>query len=443
MLQNRLTGFGVLYLRMPLHTDELALYVLKGGHRGTCGTSEGREPLRSTGDGVTVTHPHADGVRDAGEQLTWGCDAQAGASVLRGSGVGDLTTEGLSHGLEAVTDAHHRHTGVEQGRVDARCPIHVDRGRTSGKDDRGWFLGEHLADWHVVRDDFGVNVHLTHPAGNELGVLRPEVDHQNDVVELFHEAESMAQSPLSRHSTGPRLREHPPMSVGMSSDDDEVELRPPFPLVDRSGLDMVHAPVPLTAAELRLAMTNETTELLQTLKRWKERAMEDLDAAMREDPAATSKLMVAIAYQGVHAIWAHRLAHAIWVKYPALRPLARLLSQISRNLTGIEIHPGATIGRRFFIDHGMGVVIGETAVVGDDVLMYHQVTLGGRARGHFKRHPTIGNRVLIGAGAKIIGDITVGDDCKIGANALVIKDVAPGTVVVGIPSKVHQGDVIA
>lgn len=96
-----------------------------------------------------------------------------------------------------------------------------------------------------------------------------------------------------------------------------------------------------------------------------------------------------------------------------------------------------------FIDHGMGVVIGETAVVGDDVLMYHQVTLGGRARGQFKRHPTIGNRVLIGAGAKIIGNITVGDDCKIGANALVVKDVAPGTVVVGIPSKVHQGDVIA
>ena len=133
----------------------------------------------------------------------------------------------------------------------------------------------------------------------------------------------------------------------------------------------------------------------------------------------------------------------MWVKKPVLRPLARLLSQLSRHITGIEIHPGATIGRRFFIDHGMGVVIGETAVIGDDVLMYHQVTLGGRARGQFKRHPTIGNRVLIGAGAKIIGDITVGDDCKIGANALVIKDVAPGTVVVGIPSKVHQGDVIA
>lgn len=190
-------------------------------------------------------------------------------------------------------------------------------------------------------------------------------------------------------------------------------------------------------------MSTETTALLRTLKRCKERAIEDLDAAMREDPAATSKLMVAIAYQGVHAIWAHRLAHAMWVMKPALRPLARLLSQLSRHITGIEIHPGATIGRRFFIDHGMGVVIGETAVVGDDVLMYHQVTLGGRARGQFKRHPTIGNRVLIGAGAKIIGNITVGDDCKIGANALVVKDVAPGTVVVGIPSKVHQGDVIA
>jgi len=130
-------------------------------------------------------------------------------------------------------------------------------------------------------------------------------------------------------------------------------------------------------------------------------------------------------------------------RHDRLKMPARVLSQVTRAATGIEIHPGASIGRRFFIDHGMGVVIGETAVVGDDVLMYHQVTLGGRARGQFKRHPTIGNRVLIGAGAKIIGNITVGDDCKIGANALVVKDVAPGTVVVGIPSKVHQGDVIA
>lgn len=182
------------------------------------------------------------------------------------------------------------------------------------------------------------------------------------------------------------------------------------------------------------------TDLLRTAR---ERAREDLDAAMREDPAATSRLLVAVSYQGVHAVWCHRLAHRMWTASPALRPAARLLSQLSRHFTGIEIHPGARIGRRFFIDHGMGVVIGETAVVGDDVLMYHQVTLGGRARGHFKRHPTIGDHVLLGAGAKIIGDITVGDGAKIGANALVVKDVAPGAVIVGTPSEVHRGDVIA
>ncbi|WP_296137013.1 serine O-acetyltransferase [uncultured Tessaracoccus sp.] len=170
---------------------------------------------------------------------------------------------------------------------------------------------------------------------------------------------------------------------------------------------------------------------------------EDLDAAMRDDPAARSKLEVAIVYSGVHAVWAYRVAHWIWTRQPALRPLARCISQFARFLTGVEIHPGATIGRRLFIDHGMGVVIGETAEVGDDVLMYHQVTLGGRARGRFKRHPTIGDRVLVGAGAKVIGAIAVGDDAKIGANALVVKDVAPGDVVIGHPSKVHEGDVIA
>lgn len=169
---------------------------------------------------------------------------------------------------------------------------------------------------------------------------------------------------------------------------------------------------------------------------------EDLAAAQREDPAARSKIEIAIVYSGVHAIWMYRVAHCMW-QVEALRFPARVLSQFARFITGIEIHPGATIGRRFFIDHGMGVVIGETSIVGDDVLMYHQVTLGGRARGRFKRHPTIGNRVLIGAGAKVIGDITVGDDAKIGANALVVKDVAPGSVVVGIPSSVHKGDVIA
>lgn len=179
------------------------------------------------------------------------------------------------------------------------------------------------------------------------------------------------------------------------------------------------------------------------LQRVWERIQEDLDAAMRDDPAARNKLEVALIYSGVHAVWAYRVANKLWYKSPALQPVARAISQLARFLTGIEIHPGATIGRRFFIDHGMGVVIGETAEVGDDVLMYHQVTLGGRARGRFKRHPTIGDRVLLGAGAKIIGAITVGDDAKIGANALVVKDVAPGAVIVGIPSKVHDGDVIA
>lgn len=183
--------------------------------------------------------------------------------------------------------------------------------------------------------------------------------------------------------------------------------------------------------------------MLSRLKLVRQRMSEDLEAAMREDPAARSKLEVAVAYPGIHAIWIHRICHALWRRSPALQPLARIISQISRAFTQIEIHPGATIGRRFFIDHGNGVVIGETAVVGDDVLMYHQVTLGGRARGRFKRHPTIGDRVLIGAGAKIIGNITVGDDAKIGANALVVKDVAPDAVIVGIPSKAHEGDVIA
>ena len=182
--------------------------------------------------------------------------------------------------------------------------------------------------------------------------------------------------------------------------------------------------------------------IFSTIRLMASRMNEDLAAAQREDPAARSKLEIAILYSGVHAIWMYRVAHWMWQR-PGLRFGSRLVSQFARFMTGIEIHPGATVGRRFFIDHGMGVVIGETAIIGDDVLMYHQVTLGGRARGRFKRHPTIGNRVLIGAGAKVIGDITVGDDAKIGANALVVKDVEAGAVVVGIPSTVHQGDVIA
>ncbi|MGC3995894.1 MAG: serine O-acetyltransferase [Propionicimonas sp.] len=179
------------------------------------------------------------------------------------------------------------------------------------------------------------------------------------------------------------------------------------------------------------------------LRRVWARIQEDLDTAMREDPAATSKLLVALTYPGIHAVWSHRLCHRLWTRSVALQPVARILSQWSRGFTGIEIHPGAVIGRRFFIDHGMGVVIGETAEIGDDVLMYHQVTLGGRSRGRFKRHPTIGNHVLLGAGAKIIGPITIGDGSRIGANALVVKDVPPNSVVTGIPANTTPGDVIA
>ena len=164
----------------------------------------------------------------------------------------------------------------------------------------------------------------------------------------------------------------------------------------------------------------------------RDRLTEDLDAAMREDPAASSRLEVALLYPGVHAVWAHRVAHLLWTRRSSWRPFARAISQIARGITGVEIHPGATIGRRFFIDHGMGVVIGETAEIGDDVVMYHQVTLGGRSRGRFKRHPTIGDGVLLGAGAKIIGPITVGAGSQIGANALVVHDVPPNSVVTGV-----------
>ena len=173
------------------------------------------------------------------------------------------------------------------------------------------------------------------------------------------------------------------------------------------------------------------------------RVREDLDTALAEDPAATSRLLVALTYPGMHAVWAHRVAHRLWLSGPVAKPIARVISQLSRFFTGIEIHPGARIGRRFFIDHGMGVVIGETAEIGDDVLMYHQVTLGGRSRGRFKRHPTIGNHVLLGAGAKIIGPITIGDGTKVGANALVVKDVPPNSVVTGIPANTSPGDVVA
>ena len=163
------------------------------------------------------------------------------------------------------------------------------------------------------------------------------------------------------------------------------------------------------------------------------RLREDIQTVFAKDPAARSVLEV-LTYPGLQAIWAHRFAHGLW--WHGLKLPARLLSHLSRWFTGIEIHPGATIGRRFFIDHGMGVVIGETTVIGDDVLMFHQVTLGGTSRDKIKRHPTIGNGVLIGMGAKILGPVLIGDHCKIGANAVVNKDIPANCTVVGIPGRI-------
>ncbi|WP_430334271.1 serine O-acetyltransferase EpsC [Rhodococcus sp. ACT016] len=163
---------------------------------------------------------------------------------------------------------------------------------------------------------------------------------------------------------------------------------------------------------------------------------EDLQAARGQDPAARSNVENAVVYSGLHAIWSHRIAHRMWAK-PALRGPARVLAQFTRFLTGVEIHPGATIGRRFFIDHGMGVVIGETAEIGDDVMIYHGVTLGGRSLAKAKRHPTIGNGVTIGAGAKVLGPLVIGDDVAIGANAVVTRDVPADHIATGIPASVR------
>ncbi|MDO8588092.1 MAG: serine O-acetyltransferase [Armatimonadota bacterium] len=163
----------------------------------------------------------------------------------------------------------------------------------------------------------------------------------------------------------------------------------------------------------------------------------DIKAVFERDPAARN-IWEVLTYAGLWAIFWHRIAHKLWnARYvPGSKFLARLLSQWSRFWTGIEIHPGATIGKGFFIDHGMGVVIGETAEVGDDVLMYHGVTLGGVSLEKKKRHPTIGNNVVIAAGAKILGAITIGDRSKVGANAVVLKDVPADSTVVGIPGRV-------
>lgn len=161
---------------------------------------------------------------------------------------------------------------------------------------------------------------------------------------------------------------------------------------------------------------------------------EDVRQVLERDPAARSFLSVLLLYPGLHAIWAHRISHWLWRHGRFF--LARWISQAVRSVTLIEIHPGARIGRGCFIDHGNGVVIGETAVVGRDVTIYQGVTLGGTSLEKAKRHPTIGDRVLIGAGAKVLGDITIGADTRIGANAVVTKSVRPHSVVVGVPGQV-------
>jgi serine O-acetyltransferase len=163
---------------------------------------------------------------------------------------------------------------------------------------------------------------------------------------------------------------------------------------------------------------------------------EDIKTVFAEDPAARNILEVVFLYPGLHALWCHRLAHWFWEH--RLRFFARYLSHCARFLTGIEIHPGAKIGRRFFIDHGMGVVIGETAEIGNDVLIYQGVVLGGTTLQKKKRHPTIGNNVVIGTAAILLGPITVGDGARIGANSVVVGSVPPGAVVVGVPGRVVE-----
>ncbi|MFT8318385.1 MAG: serine O-acetyltransferase EpsC [Sporolactobacillus sp.] len=161
---------------------------------------------------------------------------------------------------------------------------------------------------------------------------------------------------------------------------------------------------------------------------------EDLNNVFDQDPAARSKIEVILTYSGLHAIWAHRIAHWLWKKKCLF--LARVISQFSRFLTGIEIHPGAQIGHRFFIDHGMGTVIGETCEIGEDVTLFQGVTLGGTGKEKGKRHPTIGNDVLISAGARVLGSINVGDHSKIGAGSVVLHDVPANSTVVGIPGRI-------
>lgn len=169
------------------------------------------------------------------------------------------------------------------------------------------------------------------------------------------------------------------------------------------------------------------TRILQTIK-------EDIKTIYKKDPAAKNPVEVLFCYPGLHALWLHRLAHKLWIwKLPVI---PRFISTFSRFLTGIDIHPGATIGKRFFIDHGMGVVIGETTEIGDDVLLYQGVTLGGTSSKAEKRHPTLKNNVVVGAGAKVLGNIILGEGAKVGAGSVVVNDVPEHATVVGIPGRV-------
>jgi len=164
------------------------------------------------------------------------------------------------------------------------------------------------------------------------------------------------------------------------------------------------------------------------------RIKKDIHAVFERDPAARSTLEVLVCYPGLHAIWFHRLAHWLWIR--RLKLLGRFISHLGRGLTGIEIHPGAVIGENFFIDHGMGVVIGETAEIGAGVTLYHGVTLGGTSLHKGKRHPTLEDGVVVGAGAKVLGAITIGEYSRIGANAVVVRPVPPNSVVVGVPGEI-------
>ena len=180
--------------------------------------------------------------------------------------------------------------------------------------------------------------------------------------------------------------------------------------------------------------------MIRTIKRGIEKVKEDIQVIYDKDPAAKNIVEVILCYPGLHALIAYRFAHRIYKWHIPLIP--RIISYITRIITGIEIHPAAKIGRRFFIDHGEGVVIGETTVIGDDVLVYQQVTLGGTGNEHGKRHPTLEDNVIVGAGAKVLGNITIGHDTRIGAGSVVVEDVPEHSTVVGVPGRVVQRKII-